>query len=111
MNYTKTMLKKTEETISYIMLYHLTTFGKGRILMRFSTGNMIGSTEITIEMEVTNQGQVQVITKKIWHSCCKFLNKCRKLINLVVEMMIVSSGPSILITLLMKEREVKAKRF
>ncbi len=40
--------------------------------MRVSTG-MIGSTEMTIEMEVTNQGQVKLILK-IWHYCYKFLN-------------------------------------
>ena len=52
--------------LSYIMLstilQHLV---KENFNARFSTGNMIGSTEMTIEMEVTNQGQVQIDTKNL----------------------------------------------
>ena len=52
--------------LSYIMLstilQHLV---KENFNASFSTGNMIGSTEITIEMEVTNQGQVQIDTKNL----------------------------------------------
>lgn len=52
--------------LSYIMLstilQHLV---KENYNERFSTGNMIGSTEMTIEMEVTNQGQVQIDTKNL----------------------------------------------
>ena len=70
---------------------------------RFSTGSMSGSTEMTIEMEVTNQGQVQIDTKNL-ALCYKFINKCRKLINLEVEMIIVSFCPSLLIASPMKER-------
>ena len=52
--------------LSYIMLstilQHLV---KENFNASFSTGNMIGSTEMTIEMEVTNQGQVQIDTKNL----------------------------------------------
>ena len=52
--------------LSYIMLstilQHLV---KENFNASFSTGNMIGSTEITLEMEVTNQGQVQIDTKNL----------------------------------------------
>ena len=52
--------------LSYIMLstilQHLV---KENFNARFSTGNMMGSTEMTIEMEVTNQGQVQIDTKNL----------------------------------------------
>ena len=52
--------------LSYIMLstilQHLV---KENFNARFSTGDMIGSTEMTIEMEVTNQGQVQIDTKNL----------------------------------------------
>ena len=52
--------------LSYIMLstilQHLV---KENFNASFSTGDMIGSTEMTIEMEVTNQGQVQIDTKNL----------------------------------------------
>ena len=52
--------------LSYIMLsgilQHLV---KENFNARFSTGSMSGSTEMTIEMEVTNQGQVQIDTKNL----------------------------------------------
>ena len=52
--------------LSYIMLstilQHLV---KENFNASFSTGNMIGSTEMTIEMEVTNQGQVKIDTKNL----------------------------------------------
>lgn len=52
--------------LSYIMLstilQHLV---KENFNARFSTGNMMGSTEMTIEMEVTNQGQVQIDTRNL----------------------------------------------
>ena len=52
--------------LSYIMLstilQHLV---KENYNARFSTGNMMGSMEMTIEMEVTNQGQVQIDTKNL----------------------------------------------
>ena len=52
--------------LSYIMLstilQHLV---KENFNAHFSTGSMSGSTEMTIEMEVTNQGQVQIDTKNL----------------------------------------------
>ena len=52
--------------LSYIMLstilQHLV---KENFNARFSTGSMSGSTEMTIEMEVTNRGQVQIDTKNL----------------------------------------------
>ena len=52
--------------LSYIMLstilQHLV---KENFNASFSTGDMIGSTEMTIEMEVTNQGQVQIDTRNL----------------------------------------------
>ena len=52
--------------LSYIMLstilQHLV---KENFNASFSTGDMIGSTEMTIEMEVTNQGKVQIDTKNL----------------------------------------------
>ena len=52
--------------LSYIMLSSiLQHLVKENFNASFSTGNMIGSTEMTIEMEVTNQGQVQIDTKNL----------------------------------------------
>ena len=52
--------------LSYIMLSSiLQHLVKENFNASFSTGNMIGSTEMTIEMEVTNQGQVQMDTKNL----------------------------------------------
>jgi len=52
--------------LSYIMLSSiLQHLVKENFNARFSTGSMSGSTEMTIEMEVTNQGQVQIDTKNL----------------------------------------------
>lgn len=52
--------------LSYIMLSSiLQHLVKENFNARFSTGSMSGSTEMTIEMEVTNQGKVQIDTKNL----------------------------------------------
>lgn len=52
--------------LSYIMLSSiLQHLVKENFNARSSTGSMSGSTEMTIEMEVTNQGKVQIDTKNL----------------------------------------------
>ena len=52
--------------LSYIILSTiLQQLVKENFDASYSTGNMIGNTEMTIEMEVTNQGQVQIDTKNL----------------------------------------------